>query len=281
MSRFRLRYRNTDLEMPLGELVVGRASTCHLALDDALVSRRHALLRCSKDEVVVEDLGSRNGVVVNGVRITGPRRLEHGDRVTIGEHEIRLLDRQAASSNQPGRESGRLGTDSVRRNAYKTAELDLAQLAASSAGETEGSRELGAFRLLAGIAEKSLGLARFDEAERILGPHLEGALERARRGEPLDPEVFAKCVDYSLRLCEGPRGARFISYVIDLHGAMRRLMAEPAIDRLHELVRKARYRERGPIDAYVGLLESMSVELSATDRFVVRRVAALQRVITA
>ena len=104
MSRFRLRYRNTDLEMPLGDFVVGRSPSCHLALEDALVSRRHARLHSTDDDVVVEDLGSRNGVLVNGARILGPTRLGHGDRITIGEHELRLLDlfEFAISSHQVG-----------------------------------------------------------------------------------------------------------------------------------------------------------------------------------
>ncbi len=80
------------MEMPLGEFAIGRSSSCNLALADGLVSRKHAVLHVGPDAVVVEDLSSRNGVAVNGVRINGPRRLEHMDRVYIGSQELVVID---------------------------------------------------------------------------------------------------------------------------------------------------------------------------------------------
>lgn len=281
MSRFRLRYHNTNLEMPLGDFVVGRSANCHLALDDALVSRRHAVLRASESEVVIQDLGSRNGVLVNGVRITAPTRLAHGDVVNIGEHALRLYDRHVGHSSAPGRPDPKQLDEAARRMEKRTADIDITQLALGSVGSGDPAHEVGAFRILSGLAEKSLGLGRFDDAERILGRHLEGTLERARSGSAPPPEVFEKTVEYAVRLCEGPRASRYIRYVIELHTARRRLMAATVIDRLHELVRKARYHDRGPIDAYLELLEGMSSGLSAADRFLVRRLKALRAVITA
>jgi predicted component of type VI protein secretion system len=87
---YRLRYLAHDLELPIGEFVVGRSTDCQLSLDDPLVSRRHGVLRVRRDGVSVQDLGSRNGVVVNGVKITGERELASGDKVTIGSQEMLL-----------------------------------------------------------------------------------------------------------------------------------------------------------------------------------------------
>ena len=92
VRRFRLRYQSTNLEMTLGEFAIGRSSSCNLALADGLVSRRHAIMHVGPEHVVVEDLGSRNGVAVNGVRINGPRRLAHMDRIYIGSQELVLID---------------------------------------------------------------------------------------------------------------------------------------------------------------------------------------------
>jgi hypothetical protein len=95
---FRLRYLAHDLELPIGEFVVGRSTECQLSLDDPLVSRRHAVLRVRRDGVSVQDFGSRNGVLVNGAKITGERELAVGDKIAIGSQEMVL---QAATDSYP------------------------------------------------------------------------------------------------------------------------------------------------------------------------------------
>ena len=89
--RFRLRYLQHDFELTEGQFAVGRNASCQLALDDPLVSRRHALFEVRGGAVVVEDLGSRNGVIVNGERIVRPHLLAAGDRVLIGSQELTLI----------------------------------------------------------------------------------------------------------------------------------------------------------------------------------------------
>ncbi len=65
-------------------VTVGRGSDADLALGSTSVSRRHARLTRSGDEVRVVDLGSRNGVTVNGEPLAGERPLRSGDVVGIG-----------------------------------------------------------------------------------------------------------------------------------------------------------------------------------------------------
>jgi FHA domain-containing protein len=64
-------------------VLMGRSRDCDLVIDDPNVSRRHAELRREGDTWIVADLGSTNGVKVNG------RRVEHavlkpGDEITLG-----------------------------------------------------------------------------------------------------------------------------------------------------------------------------------------------------
>ena len=59
MSRFRLRYQATNLELRPGEeFAIGRSSACNLAVSDGLVSRKHALLLVEPESVVLQDLGA-------------------------------------------------------------------------------------------------------------------------------------------------------------------------------------------------------------------------------
>src|SRR4051812_26720050 len=86
----RLRYLAHDLEVPMGQFLIGRTPDCQLSLDDPLVSRRHAILILQTDGVFVEDLGSRNGVFINGVKAECRTRLNEGDIVRIGTQELAL-----------------------------------------------------------------------------------------------------------------------------------------------------------------------------------------------
>jgi pSer/pThr/pTyr-binding forkhead associated (FHA) protein len=68
-----------------GILQVGRDPTSGLILNDDLVSRRHLRVTADPQGLLVEDLGSRNGSFVNGVRVVQPTRLRPGDRLTVGD----------------------------------------------------------------------------------------------------------------------------------------------------------------------------------------------------
>src|SRR5688500_14382844 len=76
-------------------LIVGRAQTCQLVLDSDHVSRMHAQFWIEHDAMWVEDLGSRNGVLVNGRKILLRTRLEIGDRVVIGDRTLEVTVRSS------------------------------------------------------------------------------------------------------------------------------------------------------------------------------------------
>jgi hypothetical protein len=64
-------------------VTIGRSRDCDVTLDDANVSRRHAELRNEGGSWVVADLGSTNGVKVNGHRVS-QQPLQPGDEITLG-----------------------------------------------------------------------------------------------------------------------------------------------------------------------------------------------------
>jgi hypothetical protein len=68
--------------------VLGRSRECDVVLDDANVSRRHAELRPSGGSWIVRDLGSTNGVKVNGRLIEGAQSLKAGDRIDLGTSRV-------------------------------------------------------------------------------------------------------------------------------------------------------------------------------------------------
>jgi pSer/pThr/pTyr-binding forkhead associated (FHA) protein len=73
--------------MPVGPggAVIGRSRECDIVLSDSNVSRRHAEIRpAGGDGWTITDLGSTNGVKVNGRRIQGPQSLKRGDVIELG-----------------------------------------------------------------------------------------------------------------------------------------------------------------------------------------------------
>jgi hypothetical protein len=75
--------------VPPGGALIGRSRECDIVLGDANVSRRHAEVRpAAAGTWTIADLGSTNGVRVNGREISGAAPLSAGDRVALGTAEI-------------------------------------------------------------------------------------------------------------------------------------------------------------------------------------------------
>ena len=66
-----------------GESVMGRGSTANIKLSDDGISRRHARILVQGSKVVIEDLGSANGMFINGARVA-TAALKDGDQIQLG-----------------------------------------------------------------------------------------------------------------------------------------------------------------------------------------------------
>lgn len=66
------------------EVTVGRAAGCAICIEDGFASQLHARVYRTEQRVMIEDLGSTNGTLVNGARITTPTPLVRSDVITIG-----------------------------------------------------------------------------------------------------------------------------------------------------------------------------------------------------
>lgn len=75
-------------------VTLGRGPQCDLQVVTHFVSREHARITLTDGKPLIEDLGSRNGVFVNSVRVDR-RTLQHGDLVTIGESQFRFVESMA------------------------------------------------------------------------------------------------------------------------------------------------------------------------------------------
>ncbi len=94
---------------PLGRRTrIGRAPGCELHVESSSVSRHHALVLTHSRDVIIEDLHSTNGVLVNGRKVAR-QLLTDGDILTIGEAQFRLRIKpgpRQPEATEPGAQPG-------------------------------------------------------------------------------------------------------------------------------------------------------------------------------
>jgi predicted component of type VI protein secretion system len=269
--RFWLEYLGNTLELRNGAVVVGRSSTCHVVLDDGLVSRRHAQFVVSGQLAAVEDLGSVNGVYVNGERIAGQRALRDGDRVQIGKQDF------------------------VLRSATKVVRLDTPErftaetlhgitvppeaLADGEKARDELTRRTDALELLCGVADKVLALGRGDEAEKLLGTALSNMLKSTQAGSIIAPASAARAASYAVRMADATGKPKWLDYCFDLYAAQNRPLPSDVVDQLYVVLRKVNGVAIAGFRTYLEKMKAASTGFSPTERFVQQRIEGLERLI--
>jgi general secretion pathway protein A len=79
------------LALTPGRVTIGRGADCELQLDSQFVSRHHCQIITTAEQSFVEDLGSTNGIIVNGRR-RQLHKLVAQDQIVIGDHTLTYLE---------------------------------------------------------------------------------------------------------------------------------------------------------------------------------------------
>jgi len=104
-----------------GRFTVGRAHTNRIVLPDAKCSRLHCEIFARGDQWYLRDLGSRNGVTIDGNRIEGDQALQYGNAIGVGACQLLFTDRPDAdprsqrSSRAAESEDGHSGFEIIER----------------------------------------------------------------------------------------------------------------------------------------------------------------------
>jgi pSer/pThr/pTyr-binding forkhead associated (FHA) protein len=110
------RSATTALKLTDGETSVGRHNACAIRIKSSQVSRRHCEISQKNDKLIVRDLNSSNGTIVNGKRIKEVSILQDGDELTIGGVVLRIVKVQGGGGGRTAAETAVKASD--------TAELD-------------------------------------------------------------------------------------------------------------------------------------------------------------
>jgi DNA-binding NtrC family response regulator len=165
-----------------GEVLIGRSPDVDLPIADLAASRQHAKIVLENDEVLLVDLGSRNGTHVNGERVVGARALRRGDVVAIGATSIVVhRDVSAVDSRTvlDERQLRRRLAEEIARSARHPAVLAVLVFRINGAASQRASFESVASRELRGV--DVLAWAGINELI-VLSPEIEEEpVETARR----------------------------------------------------------------------------------------------------
>jgi DNA-binding winged helix-turn-helix (wHTH) protein len=87
-----------EVGLPRGAHILGRSADAAVFVDDVGVSRHHARITVGDEGAILEDLGSKNGTMLNGRAIEGPTRLADGAAIVLGATALKFRVFTAAGS---------------------------------------------------------------------------------------------------------------------------------------------------------------------------------------
>jgi len=215
---------HADRELVLlpGKYLIGRSRSCHLVVNDDLVSRRHAELEvCLDGRVMLRNLSSHNGITVNQQQIASQlTALSSGDTFVIGAETFQIF----------------LSGDALESATMKVVEVvtDAASTVVkrSSNSVTDATRATHDLDLVAAVADCAIADGRFGEAEKILAKHLRGVLADIRGLRQTGTEVRDKAYKYSLRLAEVTRKPEWFDLAVDLLFVQGIVCSGPQVEEL-------------------------------------------------
>ena len=275
-----------DLELAEGEFAIGRNATCQLSLDDPLVSRRHAVFHIAADEITLEDLGSRNGVLLNGQKIEGRVKVRPGDKVLIGSQELAVIQLPEQSvAPYASAPTGMMPRVTLNRMTPQTFDPDQSVTKVSystdaSLDDLTSVRKLDRFRLLGSVAEKAFAMGRVEEAERVLAASLAEVMESSRGGKVVLLPLAEQAARFAAKLATVTGKGAWVDYAVEIYATLDRPAPAVVIDELYAAFRKVSSADIPRLKAYVGGLRAQLPEFGPADRFLFQRIEGLERLAT-
>jgi hypothetical protein len=227
------------------DIVLGRSPDCQITLDDPLVSRQHARIVIKGSDARVVDLGSRNGVRVNGNLIRGEAPLKHNDRVRLGTQDLVFL---VVEENQPriARSTGYMmhcescgrpfpGEVSVCPHCGQSVEATSPSSYDTITGLVVDSNTSWTFQLLGEVIERALSAGRAPEAERMFQRAAQDVSDRLVRKVPLETKHLTSIAAYAMRLSKLLGDARWANWVLEIYAQTKLLPSGEVLDQVEAL----------------------------------------------
>lgn len=256
MTRYRLRFLLQEFDIGGTEVVIGRSSDCHITIEDPLISRQHAQVVLRDDKAFVVDLGSRNGVRVNGRLVKGEQLLNDGDRIRLGTQE--LVFSVVARVDRPPRPTGYMRVCHACGTPFPEGSPSCPHCGAPSladedtmTGQISEPKRGWTFQLLGEVIERALASGKAVEAERLMRRAAKEIDERLGAGERLEADHVSMIAGFAVRLAKLVGSSEWVGWALTLHRRQPQLLSDDVLDRVGELDLTALPDVRGLIDSYL------------------------------
>ncbi|HEU5075955.1 MAG TPA: FHA domain-containing protein [Polyangiaceae bacterium] len=227
MVRFRLRFLLQEIDLPQGETLIGRSTACHITLEDPLVSRTHARITVADDQAVVEDLGSRNGLLINGERIQGPTSLSDGSRIRVGTQEFVLgCILESQTTRKIGQDTGFLCHCAACGLPYPNKMSECPNCGSKDRFEEDTlsgslpSREAWTLDLVVETVRKARQLGRWADVDRLLRRASDTLEHLLAAGEPVDGQQLDALADAAVSLSVATGQAEWGRWVLGVFASL-------------------------------------------------------------
>ena len=272
--------------MPRGITLLGRSLDCHVTIEDPLVSRQHARIIIDDEGATVEDLGSRNGVKVNGASVKQPMRLKDGDRLRIGTQDL-VFCRVDPVGAVHAKTTGVLRLCANCRLPYPREMVSCPNCEATEQTEEETlSGSFGAdkqhswsVQLLVEALEKALNLGRKPDADRIVRRATAQVEELLVAGAVIDAPQLASLAGAAAQTSLAADDPTWGVWVADIYRRLTRIPPPRVVDRLIELSERFGPDMKAPVAKLAELLRANARAATPEDGEALARLEHLRRLL--
>jgi hypothetical protein len=272
VARYRLRFLLQEFDLPRGITVIGRSLDCNLTIEDPLVSRQHASIVVDDDGGSVEDMGSRNGVRVNGLQVRGATTLRDGDRVRIGTQDF-VFCRVDPLGKAHSKTTGVLRLCAKCRlpypremvacpNCEATEQTDEETLSGSFGSENQTAWSV---QLLVEALERALTLGRLSDAERIARRATAQVEELVVAGGSIDTKALAALAGQAVATTLATNDPTWVLWALDIYRRTDRVPPIAVVERVGEAATKHQGVVRGALVALLQHLDRTARSASPGD----------------
>jgi hypothetical protein len=235
-----------EIDLPQGDTLLGRSAACHVTIDDPLVSRQHARVHIDGARATIEDLGSRNGLSVNGRQIAGSCELRDTDRIRIGTQELVFCT--IADASRPNASFGTRPTGFICHCAHCGQPYPAEVVQCPNCGSRDRSDEetISGFigddahrnwtlELLVDVLRRAVSLQRWDDVERMLRRARVSVDEQVAAAQPIDSVQLHALADAASKLAVASGQAEWAGWLLGVCAAVGSLPPPEVSDSLATL----------------------------------------------